>query len=162
LPLQDTTFSTIVTVLFLQPILKILDEGGGISEGQHSNAYKSLLKTKWLTLGGTGLAVVSSTAMYVCLILYILLGGCGKPFYASPYLNIYVLTFNVDSVLNDIGMLLACGVLKNSSWGEALKRRLTGITSGASYNGGVIMVPVSPTPIEASSRFVFESQGSQS
>ena len=93
-----------------------MDEGGGNFEGQRANAYKSLLKTKWLTLGGTGLAVVSSTAMYVWLILYILLGGHGKPFYASPYLNIYVLAFNVDSVLNDVGMLLACGVLQKVTY----------------------------------------------
>jgi hypothetical protein len=36
----------------------------------------------------------------------------GKPFWANPYLNAMVFSTNMDSVLNDIGMLLACGVIK--------------------------------------------------
>jgi hypothetical protein len=105
---QDTTFSSAVTALFLRPIFKILGEVGDVrSEGQIS-----LEKTKWLTLLGASLAVISSTALYINLGLYVVLGGAGKPFWANPYLNVLVFGINLDSVLNDIGMLLACGVVK--------------------------------------------------
>jgi hypothetical protein len=85
-----------------------LGEVGGV----RSPGQISLEKTKWLTLVGASLAVLSSTALYINFGLFILLGRPGKPFYANPYLNVSVLGFNLDSVLNDIGMLLACGVIK--------------------------------------------------
>jgi hypothetical protein len=44
--------------------------------------------------------------------LFVVLGDYGNPFWANPYLNINVFAINLDSVLNDIGMLLACGVVK--------------------------------------------------
>ena len=44
------------------------------------------------------------------------LGDYGKPFYANPYLNANVFGVNLDSVLNDIGMLLACGVVKKITY----------------------------------------------
>jgi hypothetical protein len=72
----------------------------------------SLEKTKWLTLAGVSLAVISSTALYINLGLWVVLGGYGKPFWTNPYLNVLVFGINLDSVLNDIGMLLACGVIK--------------------------------------------------
>jgi hypothetical protein len=72
----------------------------------------SLEKTKWLTLAGTSLSVISSTGLYINVLLFMVLGDLGKPFWANPYLNIFVFGINLDSVLNDVGMLLACGVLK--------------------------------------------------
>ena len=105
---QDTTFSCVVTALFLRPIFKILGEVGDVrSEGQIS-----LEKTKWLKLLGASLAVISSTASYINFGLFVVLGDWGKPFYTNPYLNVMVFGVNLDSVLNDIGMLLACGVVK--------------------------------------------------
>ena len=41
-----------------------------------------------------------------------MLGYHGNPLYANPYLNVIVFGINLDSVLNGIGMLLACGVVK--------------------------------------------------
>ena len=97
-----------VTALFLRPIFKILGEVGDVrSEGQIS-----LEKTKWLTLLGASLAVISSTALYINLGLHFGLGDIGKPLYANPYLHPLVFGINLDSVLNDIGVLLACGVVK--------------------------------------------------
>jgi hypothetical protein len=111
--LQDTTFSAVVTVLFLRPIYKVLREGGvGV---QRSAGYKSMMKTKWLTLSGAILAVLSSTALYINLLLMIMLGGSGSPWHANPYLQVGVFGVNLDSVLNDLGMLLVCGVLKTTS-----------------------------------------------
>ena len=117
---QDTVFSCVVTALFLRPIFKILGEVGGVrSEGQIS-----LEKTKWLTLLGAGLAVLSSTAMYINAALYVMLGGFGKSLWANPYLNPFVFGFNLDSVLNDVGMLLACGVIKKITY-EAVTARFS-------------------------------------
>jgi hypothetical protein len=71
-------------------------------------------KTKWMTLTGSTLAVVSSSALYVNMILYMFLGERGNQFHVSPYLNYSVFGMNLDSVLNDVGILLACGVLKKA------------------------------------------------
>ena len=58
---QDTTFSCVVTALFLRPMFKILGVVGDVrSEGQ-----VSLEKTKWLALLGASLAVISSTAVFI-------------------------------------------------------------------------------------------------
>jgi hypothetical protein len=108
--LQDTAFSVIVTALFLRPIFKVLREGGDAV--QHSAGYKSLLKTKWMALLGASLAVVSLTALYINMGMFFILGSTGTLFWAKPYLNIMVFGINLGSVLNDISMLLVCGVLK--------------------------------------------------
>jgi hypothetical protein len=96
-----------VTALFLRPIYKVLRRGG--VEVQHSAGYKSLMKTKWLTLSGACLAVLSSTALYINMLLAVMLRGIWM---SNPYLNAGVFGMNLDSALNDIGMLLACGVIK--------------------------------------------------
>ena len=107
-----------VTALFLRPIFKVLGDVGDVrSEGQIS-----LEKTKWLTLLGASLAVISSTAFYINFGLFVVLGDFGKPFYANPYLHVLVFGINLDSVLNDIGMLLACGVVKKITY-ETLTTR---------------------------------------
>ena len=117
---QDTAFSAIATALFLRPIYKVLREGGGAV--QHSAGYKSLLKTKWMTLLGASLTVVSSTALYINVGLFFILGGGGKPFYANPHLNIFVFGMNLGSVVNDIGMFLVCGVLKKVDCSSLVNR----------------------------------------
>jgi hypothetical protein len=78
------------------------------SQAQH----KSLLKTKWMTLAGSTLAVVSSSAFYANAALFFALGGYGELFFTNPYLHIWTFGISVNSVLNDLGMLLVCGVLK--------------------------------------------------
>jgi hypothetical protein len=107
---QDAAFSVGVTALFLRPIYKLLTEGGVAV--RHSAGYKNMLKTKWMTLSGASLAVFSSTALYTNGLLFAVLGGYGKSFWTNPYLHILVFGLNLDSVLNDLGMLLVCGVLK--------------------------------------------------
>jgi hypothetical protein len=92
---QDTTFSSVVTALFLRPIFKILGDAGNVrSEGRIS-----FEKTKWLTLAGSSLAVFSSTAIYINGGLYVVLGGYGKPFWANPYLNVFVFGINLHSAV---------------------------------------------------------------
>ena len=69
-------------------------------------------KTKWMTLAGSALAVLSSSVLYVNVVLSMFLGERGNKWHTSPYLNYWVFGLNLDSVLNDVGMLLVCGVLK--------------------------------------------------
>jgi hypothetical protein len=65
-----------------------------------------------MTLLGASLAVVSSTALHVNMGMLLVLRGPGTPFQTNPCLNAMVFGINLDSVLNDLGMLLVCGVLK--------------------------------------------------
>ena len=97
---------------------------------QESAGYKSMQKTKWMTLTGSTLAVVSSSALYVNTILYMFLGERGNQFRVNPYLNYNVFGLNLDSVLNDVGILLACGVLKKMGF-SSLKRRFSVTASHA-------------------------------
>ena len=115
----DTAFSALVTAIFLRPIFKVLRDGRAVA--QHSAGYKSMIKTKWLTLLGASLAVFSSTALYINMGLFFVLGGNGLPFWANPYLHIMVFGMNLDSVLNDVGMLVACGVLKKVDGTSVIK-----------------------------------------
>jgi hypothetical protein len=116
---QDTSFSTVVTALFLRPIYKVMGLAGATV--QESAGYKSMQKTKWMTLTGSTLAVLSSSALYVNGILWMFLGERGNWFFNSPYLNYQVFGMNLDSVLNDIGLLLVCGVLKKFSFSSLMK-----------------------------------------
>ena len=95
-------------------------------------------KTKWLTLFGTSLAVLSSSALYINGGLYVVLGDFGNPFLANIYLNPFVFGINLDSVLNDVGVLLACGVLKKVTCGAMATR----FSTAKSYKVG----PASPPP----------------
>ena len=114
--MQDTTFSVVVTALFLRPIYKVLRRGDVGAQDMRSTGYKSLMKTKWMTLSGASLAVLSSTALYINSLLYFTaLYRDAIQWHASPYLNFFVLGLNLDSALNDLGLLLACGVLKKFS-----------------------------------------------
>jgi hypothetical protein len=141
-----------VTGLFLQPIFKILGEGG--SAVQHSDGYKSLLQTKWMTLSGSILAVMSSTVLYLNILLWFLLGGYGKPFYANPYLHVFVFGINMDSVLNDAGMLLVCGVLKTVSCKASAKHVLSTVSGFFSFKKQTYSVQ----PVQQPAQPVFDSQ----
>ena len=68
--------------------------------------------------------MTSSTALYINTGLFFVLGGYGTPFWANPYLNIFVFGINLDSVLNDVGVLLVCGVLKKVD-GSSLEKGLS-------------------------------------
>jgi hypothetical protein len=113
---QDTSFSVLVTRLFIVPIAKVLEEGDGVTN--QSESYKHMQQTKWHTLVGSTLVVVSSTLLYINAVCCIVIG------WSSAWLNILVFGINLDSILNDIGMVILSGVLKNASIGavcEAFK-----------------------------------------
>ena len=75
-----------------------------------------------MALLGASLAVVSSTVLYVNAGVWFVLGGAGTPLSINPYLNINVFGMNLDSVLNDIGVLLVCGVLKKVDCSSLVSR----------------------------------------
>ena len=77
-----------------------------------------------MTLTGAVLAVISSSALYVNVGLFFVLGEDGKSFFSNRYLNIFVFGMNLDSVLNDVGMLVACGVLKKFTYEKLAMRFL--------------------------------------
>jgi hypothetical protein len=133
----------VVTALFLRPIFKILGEVGDVrSEGQIS-----LEKTKWL---GASLAVLSSTAVYINFGLHVVLYGPGNPFTANPYLHPVVFGLNLDSVLNDVGMLLACGIIKNIPCETVIAR----FSTAAPYK-----VEPAPPPVFSSKAYDEDSKG---
>jgi hypothetical protein len=86
-----------------------------------SAGYKNMQKTKWMTLTGSTLAVLSSSALYINIVVYMFLGERGNRFFTSPYLNYQIFGLNLDSILNDIGMLLVCGVLKKLGCSSLVK-----------------------------------------
>jgi len=97
-------------VMFLGPIRKVLREGDNVAN--QSAGYKGLLATKWLTLSGSTLAVLSSSGLYIMIVFWAIYGSHGEPFWVNPYLHPTVFAINADSVLNNVGMTLACGVFK--------------------------------------------------
>ena len=53
---------------------------------------------------------MSSTALYINCIFFFTIQG---PFWKVPWLNIFVFGINFDSILNDVGMVMASGMLKD-------------------------------------------------
>jgi hypothetical protein len=106
---MDTTFSVLVTLLFLRPISEAL-KNGNLPAVRQSQGYRRMQKTKWHTLIGSTLAVVSTTVVYInCILLFTIQG----PFWEVPWLNVFVFGISMDSILNDIGMGIASGMLKD-------------------------------------------------
>ena len=100
----------LITKCFLEPITKVLNEGDGVAN--QSDGYKRMEKTKWHTLVGSTIVVVSSTLLYINALLWFTIGGL---FQSSPWLSILVFGINLGSILNNIGMVVLSGVLKNTS-----------------------------------------------
>ena len=107
----DGAFSIVVTMIFLRPISRVLREGGS-NVARHSQGYRELQKTMYMTLFGSSLAVFSSTALFINFIVNIVLPDS----LGSPWSHSFIFGVNIDSILNDVGMLFVCGVLKNAKW----------------------------------------------
>jgi hypothetical protein len=109
----DTYFSVFVTKLFVRPIAKVLAEGSGVAN--ESAGYKSMLESKWYTLIGSTLAVASSTVLYIVMVLQLAWGGHDGEMWSNKWLNVFVFGASANSILNTVGMVLVCGVLKRSN-----------------------------------------------
>ena len=88
-----------------------MKEGRHVS--QQSAGYHRLRESMWMSLAGTLLSVLSSTMLYGNAFYCFLYAEPGHPAQANPYLHINVFGVNMDSICNDVGVLLVCGVLKN-------------------------------------------------
>jgi hypothetical protein len=108
---MDTTFSVLITLVFLRPITEVLNMNERNDDARQGDGERILQKTKWLTLIGSTLAVSSSTVLYVHMGLSLIVGN---QFASNPWLNVLVFGINADSILNDIGMLCVCGAIQIS------------------------------------------------
>jgi len=99
--IMDLLFSIVVTVAFLRPLLGVLSVK---TDGECTATDMRLRTTVRTTLVGTSLTVFSSTLLYANVIAmsvwpdYVLGSAWAHPF---------VFGINVDSVTNDLGMLIA-------------------------------------------------------
>ncbi len=81
----DSYFSVVVTGLFLKPVMRTLKYGRGIASVQKSGGYKQMQQTVYMTLFGSSLAVLSSTYLYVNLLLFF--DGKTSGMRSNPWLN---------------------------------------------------------------------------
>jgi hypothetical protein len=109
---MDTVFSIMITYTFLLPILEVLVEGKGVA--QQSTGYKKMQQTKWMTMCGTTLSVMTSTLLYVNFFFFFSSKN-DSWLNSNPWLNVFVFGINFDSICNDVGMIFICGVLKGAS-----------------------------------------------
>jgi hypothetical protein len=117
----DGLFSIVVAKAFLRPILQALHPAHG---QPRSEAARLILRTKWTTFAGVTLAVLSSSLLYLNGVLWTAVPATFGP---SAWLNPLVFMVNVDSVLNDVSMLLVSGLLQN-----CLRRGGVGISPNGS------------------------------
>jgi hypothetical protein len=115
---SDTVVSVAVVAAFLRPIRQTLRQsvaahGGDRTASLRSPAAKRIERTKWTTLAGATIAVISSTVLYINVILWAAMPDTFTP---SPWLYPFVFMGNLDSVLNDFGMLLVSGLLSPVSF----------------------------------------------
>jgi hypothetical protein len=110
--LADTVFSVVVTSMFIKPLQKVLKLTEGNIDASRS---KGLQRTKWLNLLGVVVSVGSSTLLY-CNIIVILTMTFNREYYllASPFGNPWVFGISMDSILNNVGMIVLCGILKHT------------------------------------------------
>jgi hypothetical protein len=80
---MDTYFSIIITTLFLRPISKVLSDAQPMAH--RSAAVQRLQKTKYDTLFGSSLAVVSSSMLYLLLLAFF--DGRTEVFQNNVWLN---------------------------------------------------------------------------
>jgi hypothetical protein len=106
--MMDASFSIIVTGIFLRPIAATLSTAGAVKF--KSVGYQDLEKTMYMTLSGSTIAVVSSTLLYLDLLMYF--NGDYDSFRENAFLNPLVFAGNLDSILNNVGMLLVSGIFK--------------------------------------------------
>lgn len=150
---NDLFFSVVITFLFLRPITQILHEGEGEVASQ-SKGYRHLRDTHRMTLLGSSLAVISSTYLYINLLLFFNAskqqGGIFDDicdFRTSTLWNPLVIAGNVDSMVNDFGMMFVCGVFKYAS-----REKFRGRYSGTKKSNTLQIVPASGNkPLEIDS-----------
>jgi hypothetical protein len=114
--------------------------------GNQSDAFTKLQKTKYMTLIGATIVVLSSSFLYINSILWFVYRG---PFETLPWLNPFTMGANADSILNDVGMVLLCGILKRlRPWSPKMPSR--GVSARSSKNHTIVAIMPSFNSEEAS------------
>jgi hypothetical protein len=104
-------------------------------------ARRELKRTMFSTLVGSSLTVVSSSLLYINILLWVLVKG---PFGLVWLLNPLVFGVNIDSVLNDIGMLVLSGTAKEVLKGfKCRQSRSTRVGSDRIGRAGRVVTPLS-------------------
>ena len=112
--IADAIFSVIVTFIFLNPILDVLQAARGAVQ---TAAKGRLERTMRWNFAGLILTVVSSTALYLHMIAYYVLSVLHQYslLHSSVLGNPFVFGLPMVSMLNILGMILLCGMFKASS-----------------------------------------------
>jgi hypothetical protein len=111
--ITDAIFSVIVTFIFLKPILDVLQAARGAVQ---TAAKGRLERTKRWNFAGLILTVVSSTALYLHVIVFYLLSVLYRysHLHSSVVGNPHVFGIPMVSMLNILGMVLLCGMFKDT------------------------------------------------
>jgi hypothetical protein len=110
--ITDTIFSVNVTFIFLKPILDLLQAARGTVR---TAAKERLERTKRWNFAGLILTVVSSTALYLHVIAFFVLSVLHQYYlHSSVFGNPYALGVPTVSMLNTVGMILLCGMFKDT------------------------------------------------
>jgi hypothetical protein len=121
--------------MFLQPILLAMAH---VDDNRRSSpGFQSMQQSKHTTLVGCTIATVSSTVLYINVVLLLANGA----FRQNNVLNPLVFMVSMDSILNCVGMLLVSGIPKAAM--KVYKRRVTK-TRGVLTS--VTPMPYPPTP----------------
>jgi hypothetical protein len=110
--ITDAIFSVIVTFIFLKPILDVLQAARGTVR---TAAKGRLERTKRWNFAGLVLTVVSSTALYLHGIVFFVLSVLRQySLHSSVFGNPFAFGFQMVSMLNVLGMILLCGMFKDT------------------------------------------------
>jgi hypothetical protein len=110
--ITDTIFSVIVTFIFLKPILEALQAARGTV---HTAAKGRLERTKHWNFAGLILTVVSSTTLYIHAFAYFVLSILHQySLHSSVFGNPFSSGVQMVSMLNILGMILMCGMFKDT------------------------------------------------
>jgi hypothetical protein len=108
--ISDTCFSVIVSKLFLDPLLGVLNNNRDPLK-QPSELDRRLRHTVRMTFNGTLLAVFSCSLLYVHIVMYVLFFD---HLAYSPWSHPFVFSVNASSILNLVGMLMASGTMNHA------------------------------------------------
>jgi hypothetical protein len=110
--ITDAIFSVIVTFIFLEPILDVLQATRGAMQ---TAAKGRLERTKRWNFAGLVLTVVSSTALYLHVTAFYVLSVLHRySLHSTVFGNPHVFGIPMVSMLNILGMILLCGMFKDT------------------------------------------------
>ena len=141
--IMDASFSIIVTALFVLPIYETLRESGSSNAVSATREYTNIQKSMYMTLFGSTLAVLSSTLLYFNLLVYFRDPSLLRD---DSYLNPLVFGGNLDSILNNVGMLFVCGMFKYMSPLATVSNAITKTSKADTHHGKISAIDVSSSP----------------